>query len=251
LLFNAVKHGRVRSAKIDISQIQGTELQIIVSDAGPGFDPATLKKAGEEGGGFGLFSIRERLGLVGGRLEIESAPGKGSRFTLRCPIHSTPTAAGRAIAPPLSNTRIQTARVAPPMNQKIRVLVADDHTIMREGLTQLLSRESDIEIVGEAADGEAALRLTQELRPHIVLMDLSMPKLNGIEATRAIRSSMPEVEVIGLSMFDEAERAASMREAGAFAYLAKTGPTADLINAIRACRAANGSACAEPRSPNQ
>ncbi len=80
-----------------------------------------------------------------------------------------------------------------------------------------------------------AVRLTQELRPDIVLMDLNMPKLSGIDATRAIREKLPEVQVIALSMFDEAERAQSMYDAGAFAYLAKTGPTQALINAIRAC----------------
>jgi DNA-binding NarL/FixJ family response regulator len=120
---------------------------------------------------------------------------------------------------------------------------------MREGLSRLLGREADIEIAGEAADGEMAVRLAQELQPDIVLMDLGMPRLSGIDATRAIREKLPNVQVIGLSMFEEAERAESMYNAGAFAYLGKTGPTEALINAIRACWASKNKASIKHMQP--
>ena len=239
LLFNAVKHAHVRSATVNMRRIDESELQITVSDTGPGFDVTRLKKAGEAGGGFGLFSIRERLALIGGRMEIDSTPGMGSRFTLTCPLDQDHL---KAISPRPSirrAARSQAMQLSLPIaGAKIRVLLADDHKIMREGLTNLLSQEPDIEIVGEAGDGEMAVRLAQKLRPDIVLMDLSMPKLSGIDATRAIREKQPRVQVIGLSMFDEGERAQSMYDAGAYAYLAKTGPTEALISAIRACWAA-------------
>jgi signal transduction histidine kinase len=85
LLFNAVKHANVSSVTVNLGQVEGNALRITVSDAGTGFDPASLKLAGQIGGGFGLFSIRERLDLIGGNLEIDSSPGKGSRFILTAP----------------------------------------------------------------------------------------------------------------------------------------------------------------------
>ncbi len=234
LLFNAIKHAHVRSVTVNLRQIEGTEVQVMVSDTGPGFDPSRMKGAGESGGGFGLFSIRERMGLVGGRMEINSAPGRGSCFILTCPLRQRQAPADTA--PPLVSDLRSRIRSTPPVKDaKIRLLLADDHKLMREGLISLLGQEPDIEITGEAADGEVAVQLAEELRPDIVLMDLSMPRLSGIDATRAIRDKLPEVQVIGLSMFDEAERAESMYNAGAFAYLAKSGPTEELINAIRAC----------------
>ena len=89
LLFNAVKHAHAESASVNLRQLEGKDLQITVSDNGAGFDATKIKAAGEIGGGFGLFSIRERLLLIGGRLEIDSAPGMGSRFTLTAPIAPT------------------------------------------------------------------------------------------------------------------------------------------------------------------
>ena len=93
LLFNAVKHSHARSAAVNLRMVAG-QLQIVVSDQGAGFDPKSLNRVGKPGGGFGLFSIRERLDLVGGNLEIDSRPGKGSRFVLTVPI------AAAAAAPP-------------------------------------------------------------------------------------------------------------------------------------------------------
>ncbi len=234
LLFNAVKHARVRSATVDVRQVQGKDLQIVVSDAGPGFDPAKVKRVGEAGGGFGLFSIRERLDLIGGSLEIDSAPGKGSRFTLTVAVAQTAMVERpiRAAAAQEAAGRRAVHSSSPRLRAPIRVLLADDHAVTREGLRQLLGLEPDIQIVGEAADGEAAVEMAGRLLPDVVLMDVGMPKLDGIEATRAIRRDHPDIRVIGLSMFEEKEQAEALLQAGAVTYLSKSVRSADLIAAI-------------------
>jgi len=106
---------------------------------------------------------------------------------------------------------------------------------MRQGLAGLLRAESDIEIIGEASDGQSAIDLIRRLRPDVVLMDISMPGMDGIQATRIIHKEIPEVRIIGLSMFQEGAQQAAMLEAGAATYLTKTGPAEGLIEAIRAC----------------
>jgi DNA-binding NarL/FixJ family response regulator len=119
--------------------------------------------------------------------------------------------------------------------QKIRLLLAEDHTILRQGLAQMLEQESDIDIVGEAENGEQAVALAAQMLPDVVLMDMSMPIMNGIEAAREIHHGLPEVRIIGLSMYEDEERIEAMLAAGASLYLCKTGPTQALIHAIRSC----------------
>ncbi len=119
--------------------------------------------------------------------------------------------------------------------KRIRVLVVDDHAIVRQGLVRLLSAESDFEVVGEASGGHAAVDLARQLLPDVVVMDVRMRDGDGIEATRSMHAELPEVRVIGLSMFDEDEHAETMRAAGAVTYVSKIAPSDTLISAIRAC----------------
>ena len=118
---------------------------------------------------------------------------------------------------------------------QIRVMLVDDHAVMRQGLARLLSAVPDIQVVGEAADGLEAVNMAQAIAPDVVLMDLSLPKVNGIDATRMIHSSRPDIRIIGLSMFEEPHQAQAMIDAGAVAYLTKSGPAESLIAAIRNC----------------
>ena len=105
--------------------------------------------------------------------------------------------------------------------------------MVRQGLVQLLTAEPDIEVVAEAAEGEPAIALTCQLLPDVVTMDIDLPGMNGIEATQRIRAACPAVRVIGLSVHEESAQAVAMREAGAVAYLAKSGSAGALIAAIR------------------
>ena len=115
----------------------------------------------------------------------------------------------------------------------IRVLLVDDHTILREGVRALLANEPEIVVVGEAGDGEEALEKVEALRPDVVLMDMVMPRMNGLEATGHIKRRHPEVKVLILSMYDDDEYVQQVIQAGASGYLLKGMAADDLILAIR------------------
>jgi len=119
-------------------------------------------------------------------------------------------------------------------SKKTRILVADDHAIVREGYCKVLEQEPDFEVVAEAADGEEALKLTAELKPDIVLLDILMPKLNGIEAARRIKEKYPNITVIILSAYDDDQFIYSSLEAGAAAYLLKSSRGREVVASIRA-----------------
>jgi len=115
----------------------------------------------------------------------------------------------------------------------IKIILADDHQIVRQGLRTLLAAEPDMEVVAEADNGRATLRLVQELKPQVVIMDISMPGLNGIEATRQILFESPEVKVVALSMHSDSLFVLNMLKAGASGYLLKDCALEELVKAIR------------------
>ena len=115
----------------------------------------------------------------------------------------------------------------------IRIIIADDHQIVRQGLRVLIEKEPDMEVVGEAEDGQATVSLAKELHPHIVLMDIKMPDLNGIEATRQILTDMPDVKIIALSMYPDQRFVMNMLKSGARGYLLKDSAFEELAQAIR------------------
>jgi len=115
----------------------------------------------------------------------------------------------------------------------IRIILVDDHKIMREGLKALLEREPDIIIAGEAEDGQKAVNLACEIKPEMVIMDISMPNLNGIEATRQIKACSPAIKVLALSMHCDKQFVTKMLEAGANGFLLKDCPSDELLKAIR------------------
>lgn len=121
--------------------------------------------------------------------------------------------------------------------RRIRVLVADDHTIVRQGVVGILKRTDDLEVVAEAATGDEALAQTLETRPDVVVLDISMPCLNGFEAARRIHSALPNTRILVLTMHDDAEYVLKMRRAGVEGYLVKDGAASELIDAIRTLQA--------------
>ena len=245
LLFNVVKHARVSAAKLRM-WLSSTDniMNIEVSDQGVGFDPTAVKHHDKTTGGVGLFNNRERIELLGGGLQTDSRPGEGSRFTLWVPLSSTPvvvkTSATRAVtsdAQPATTqpsvTALEILSAATTTAWKTRLVVADDHPTVRKGMIRLFQNEADFEVVGQAADGYEAIQLARQLRPHFVLMDLNMPRMNGLEATAIIRKELPCVKVLGLSAEASDEHRSAMLQAGAVDLLHKNHPISELLATIR------------------
>jgi DNA-binding NarL/FixJ family response regulator len=118
--------------------------------------------------------------------------------------------------------------------RKIRILIADDHAVVREGTRRILEQEPDMEVVGEAGDGEEAVNLATSLKPDVAIVDVSMPKMDGIEATRRIKAACPSINVLILSAYDDDQFIFSLLEAGAAGYLLKSIRSRELLDAIRA-----------------
>lgn len=120
---------------------------------------------------------------------------------------------------------------------KIKILIADDHAVVREGTRQILEQNPDLQVVAEASDGEEAVRLVGETKPDVVIMDISMPRLDGIEATKRIKELYPKVSVLILSAYDDDQFVFSLLEGGAAGYLLKSASGREIIDAVIAVNA--------------
>lgn len=235
LLFNVIKHAGVKRARVSLSQAAQGVIEIQVSDEGIGCDPWRKKAANGEGTGLGLLGIRERLQHLGCGFRIDSAPGKGTRVWLRAPKRLKAKDAGDSdlVYGVLDAEGIQPAAQPVPSKGKIRVLLVDDHEIVRKGVRQLLEEDPAIEVIGEAADGSMAVEMALNLRPDVIVMDVVLPKLNGIHATRRIVARLPSARIIGLSVYAQEEMAQQMLQSGATCYLPKEGPVEALLAAVK------------------
>ncbi len=228
LLFNVSKHAQTKAASLRVRRV-GSDISLIVSDRGQGFETRKIK----ETAGFGLLTLRERAELLGGRMHIRSTPGKGSTFRIAVPaiprVVTTKRRGGEPVARPRPRLEPFPDLLA---GRPLRVLLVDDQKIVREGLALLLGEDPDLGVVGEAANGQEAIDLAEKLRPDVVVMDVSMPVLNGDEATRQIKEQWPQTRVVALSMYEEADMIERMRQAGAESYVLKTAPSEELLAAV-------------------
>jgi PAS domain S-box-containing protein len=244
LLFNAVKHAHADSVTLELAVDADDQLCISVADQGVGFEPARLgerSKAGQVG--WGLFSIRERLTLLGGRFEIDSAPGQGTRVRLVAPRGPAPrfaanrgaaTAASISATPASGNGRLPT--------DALRILIVDDHAGVRSTLRDILNERPQLTVVGDVSNGFEAIAHAHALRPDVILMDVAMPHMDGIEATVRIRAELPDIRILGLSMQPRSAAAQAIAEAGAEGFFVKGIDTQRLIDyllVVQASRAGN------------
>jgi signal transduction histidine kinase/ActR/RegA family two-component response regulator len=231
LLLNAVKHSETDTARVRLSKDSNGNLKITVSDSGRGFDPDLLKKELHRGNHFGLFSIQQRLMSLKGSMTWESVPGNGAKFTITLPL-TEEQELSEDQAEKLSSKK-PSSEIKLEGRNEIKVLVVDDHKIVREGLVQLLEEAPEIKVMGEAKNGVEAVGLALRLVPDIILMDINMPDIDGIEATRAIHSKLPDVRIIGLSIDESRKTVDEMLSAGASDFLSKESSSKTVVETIR------------------
>jgi CheY-like chemotaxis protein len=230
LLMNVVKHAHAGAATVTFDPGGQGRAVVVVEDDGIGMTGDQVLKHTE---GLGLFSIRERLELLGGSVRVSTRAEGGARVEMAIPLQAVsgkntpplPADAGYLSGAPI------TARGA---SGEIRVLLADDHEMVRQGLGALLHGQSGFRVVGEASNGAEAIALAQRVHPDVILMDVNMPVMNGVEATRHIASRWPDIVIIGLSMHSGDDMLESMQRAGAAGYITKDQASSTLCDAVRA-----------------
>lgn len=233
LLFNIVKYAEVDAATVEMDWTD-EQIRLAVEDRGKGFDVTSITSS-SSGGGFGLFSVRERLTALGGVMRIESQPGQGTRVELSIPLQEGFLAGesekeGAAFRSQPANH--SAGRSAVITDSRTRVVVVDDHSMVRQGLASTLGGDQRISVVGEAGDGREAILVVERQSPDVVLMDVNMPGMNGVEATRRLRARWPDLSIIALSVQDDESTAQSMADAGASMFLSKSADSEQMINAI-------------------
>jgi signal transduction histidine kinase/CheY-like chemotaxis protein len=213
LLINAAKHAGTDKAILTLD-VADHELKIAVQDRGKGFNTDSLEPT-QPGHQFGLFSVKERMEELGGWLRVKSAPGQGTTVTLGLPFTS-------AISKPIVFGNEE--QVSPPAARATgmrRVLLVDDHAMVRQGLRAILDHYPDLFIIGEAADGREAMSIATKRAPDVIIMDINMPRMDGIEATKRIKQEQPETVIIAVSVNDTPHLRESMHKAGASAFVSK------------------------------
>jgi signal transduction histidine kinase/CheY-like chemotaxis protein len=222
LLFNVRKHAGTKRATVNVAYDSPGHLRISVEDDGRGFHLSEVAKTDERHRRFGLFSIKECVTMLNGRMEIHSLPEQGTRVTLIVPTQPAPMADQDE---DLDGRPEKTT-------ERLRVLLVDDHAMVREGLRSILEGYHDLEVVGEAGDGIEAVKLARTRRPDVVVMDINMPRLDGVSATRQIKHDLPSTAVIGISVQDSSQVEQAMISAGATTFLRKDRAASHLHDAI-------------------
>lgn len=224
LLWNVIKHAETNRARVFYNFADGF-IELSVEDFGKGIslDVSALHNLGRAGERFGLFSIRERLEQQGGCFHIESNLGRGTRVTLRMPSEATLTVSPPAVARALAQTS---------PDRVIRIALVDDHQMVRQGLRRVLEEHGELAVVGEAGDGLEAVDMAAKVHPDVVIMDINLPKMSGLEATHRIVQGAPATIVIGLSFGTDPYIEAAMKVAGAVACVTKERAVEDIYQAI-------------------
>lgn len=223
-LTNVRKHANTRRARLALHYDEHT-IRLDVQDWGCGFDRGQLTETGSGGEHIGLIGMEERITLLGGELRITSQPGSGTLLVAEVPMPSTK-----------DNDPADEADEAAALHHEsgpARLLIADDHELARAGLRSMLQGEAELNIVAEATNGREALELCQKLQPHVALLDVRMPEMDGLHATRAIKQSCPHTSVIIVTMHENPDYLLAAIRAGAAGYLLKDTVRRELLSAVR------------------
>jgi PAS domain S-box-containing protein len=243
LLFNVLKHAGTKRAVVTMTEDGQGRMQILVQDEGLGCDPAAVMES--KGDKFGLFSIRERMEAMDGWMELESKPGAGTKVTLGIILGGEAPGSGadsEALSPDSRRPETRHSELSAPtklsilpqQHAPVRVLLVDDHAMVRQGLRSVLDGYSDLHIIAEAGDGEEAVTLAKLLKPDLIVMDVNLPRLDGIEATKRIRTDQPDTLIVGLSVNAAEHIVKAMKAAGASAFLTKESAADHLYETIGA-----------------
>jgi DNA-binding NarL/FixJ family response regulator/signal transduction histidine kinase len=222
---NIYKHAAAHHVMLGLA-FEAVTITLTVDDDGIGFLPEAREP--DEQGGFGLLSMTARARSLGGDLQVASRPGHGTVVRATVPYIRPETATAAVVL----QDRVPV--MPAPSDRPIRVLLADDHTVTRQGIRRILDGQPDIQIIGEASDGHGAIAQTARLRPDVVLLDIQMPRLSGIDALPSLRAAHPVVEVVMLTMFDHDEQVFASLKAGARGYVLKDASPETFMAAIRA-----------------
>lgn len=234
LLLNVIKHAEVKKAHLILKR-DHNEVLITVEDQGEGFKLNEQSLYTDTENKFGLFNIKERVEWHGGHFNIQSDEKHGTKATLSFPVmdrkkdkpqrESTNTIHRFTRLPGQSSSDSEHA---------IRIMLVDDHDMVRNGLRQMIEEKDGMMVIAEASNGKEAIELAQQTHPDVIIMDVNMPVMDGIEATQKIKNELPGIEVIGLSLHDSQEVLHNMEKAGSSAYLTKNEAFETLCDTIKA-----------------
>jgi len=237
-LNNARKHAQPQRVRIGLQY--GPDMAVLmVEDDGVGFDPAA-RMSPDASGGYGLFGMEERARLLGGDVQIDSTPGWGTRVRASLPyrasrdVTDTRPPAATPVPARLPSANVSSRAEVLPGTRALRILIADDHAIVRKGLRDILEAQGGVVIVGEAENGAEAAERALRLGPDVVLMDLQMPEVDGLEGLRRLHAQLPSLPVIVLTTFESDSSVGQALAAGARGYLLKDTTPAELVAAIHA-----------------
>jgi CheY-like chemotaxis protein len=230
LLINVAKHAHASHATVALTIEPNDHLCIVVQDDGQGFTPSLVAVKSAEH--FGLFSIEERMEAMGGWFRMDSAPGQGATMTIALPLAT----AVRSPAGPAVTMQGRQEVLSKQNGASVhRLLLVDDHEMVRQGLRAILEGYPDVSVVGEATNGLEAVSMADVLTPGVILMDINMPGMDGIEASKLIKAVHPSTIIIGLSVNTSAQMVEAMNKAGAVGFVSKDAAVETLYETITTC----------------
>jgi two-component system, NarL family, sensor kinase len=216
--------------------VTGDEIKLEIQDFGKGVQSSRTSSPNGSVArlGVGIQGMTERMRQLGGKLEITSSPNKGTLVTATIPLSSSaaiPAQSSTVLVSPLNSTSELVGPVANTLRK--RILIADDHEMLRRGVRNTLQTELDLEICGEAVDGQDVVEKVKTLRPDLVILDINMPALNGLVALRQILRLRPQTKVLVFSVHDSDQTVKEVHAAGAHGFISKGKDSQDLLRVVR------------------